>query len=214
MIINQAELKGIYVNSKQLPTEGVPEIALVGRSNVGKSSLINTITNRKKLAKSSSTPGKTRTINFYSINNQWHIVDLPGYGYAKVSKNERAKWKTMVENYIKKREQLRGIIQLIDARHEPMENDILMKQWLSGLGIPILIVATKIDKISRGARRKSIDTIKKALYIDSDDLPLLFSAETGEGKEDIKTAIEELLSYQDYSVIAGSDPQSPPSTTS
>src|SRR5665647_847719 len=146
--IKRAEYSGTFVDIGQLPEGDLPEIALVGRSNVGKSSLINKLVNRKKLAKSSSTPGKTRTINYYLINEQWYLVDLPGYGFAKVSKAEREKWGRMIENYLQNRSQVQGVIQLLDIRHAPNENDILMKNWLQHCDIPILMIATKADKVS------------------------------------------------------------------
>lgn len=193
MIIKQAEFAGVFVDIKKLPEDQLPEIALVGRSNVGKSSMINKIVNRNKLAKSSSTPGKTRTINYYRINNEWYMVDLPGYGYAKVSKEEKARWGKMIENYLSQRKELKGVIQLIDIRHAPSKDDILMKEWLSHVELPILVVATKADKISRGARQKNLSVIRKELKLPVGQVPLSFSAETGEGKEEIKEAIEEIL---------------------
>jgi len=193
MIIKSAEFKGAFVDWNKLPEMDLPEIALVGRSNVGKSSLINKILNRRNLAKSSSTPGKTRTINFYLINQSFHLVDLPGYGYAKVSRTEQQKWGQIIENYLKNRKQLRGVIHLIDIRHEPGENDALMKEWLSHYDIPILLVATKADKISRGARQKHLQAISRKLNLDSDFKPLVFSAQTGEGTKDLHAAIEEVL---------------------
>ncbi len=191
--IKQAEFKGAYVNISSLPEEDLPEIALVGRSNVGKSSLINKTVNRRNLAKSSSTPGKTRTINYYLINRQWYMVDLPGYGFARVSKAEKDKWGKMIEKYLSSRQQLRGVILLLDIRHEPNNNDILMKNWLQHYQIPILLVATKADKISRGARANNLSVIRKALELDIDQTPLCFSAQTGEGAEDLKTVLDEIL---------------------
>ncbi|MEN6348587.1 MAG: ribosome biogenesis GTP-binding protein YihA/YsxC [Syntrophomonas sp.] len=193
LIIKSAEFKGVYIDLNQLPEDGFPEFALVGRSNVGKSSLINKFTNRKKLAKSSSTPGKTRTINYYLINQKWYLVDLPGYGYAKVSKSEKAKWSKMVEQYLSQRRQLRGVIQLLDIRHPPGENDVLMKNWLMDHQIPILVVATKLDKISRSARGKQTAIIRKAFEMQPGEMPLYFSAETGEGVEALKEALQEML---------------------
>lgn len=191
--IKNAEFKGVFVDIKSLPPEQLPEIALVGRSNVGKSSLINKLANHKHLAKSSSTPGKTRTINYYLMNNEWHMVDLPGYGYARASKTEQQKWGRMIEDYLSKREQLRGVIQLLDIRHEPSENDVLMQEWLLHCEIPVLMVATKADKISRGARSKHINTIIRKLNLGKPDSILIFSAETGDGAEEILSAITELL---------------------
>ncbi len=195
MKIKNAEFKGVFVDIKQLPEGELPEIALVGRSNVGKSSLINKLVNRKKLAKSSSTPGKTRTINYYLINDEWHMVDLPGYGYAKVSKVERAKWGNMIESYLSQRQQLKGVLQILDIRHPPSSDDIMMKDWLSHNQIPVLLVATKADKISRGARAKHLAVIRKELKVPPDQLPICFSAETGEGVDEIKEAIQEILNY-------------------
>ena len=193
MRIKSAEFKGVFVDLQALPVEELPEIALVGRSNVGKSSLINKLVNQKHLAKSSSTPGKTRTINYYLINSQWHMVDLPGYGYAKVSKAEQQKWGLMIENYLRERKQLRGVIQLLDIRHEPNENDILMQQWLLHQELPILMVVTKADKVSRGARLNHITAIKRKLKLTGGETTIQFSAETGEGSDEILAAIEELL---------------------
>lgn len=191
--VKKAEFKGAFVDLNKLPEGENPEIALVGRSNVGKSSLINKLVNRKNLAKSSSTPGKTRTINFYMVNESWYLVDLPGYGFAKVSKTEKLKWNKMIENYLSERKQLRGVIQLVDIRHVPTENDILMKEWLMHYQIPLLLIATKADKISRGARQKHLNQIRKAMGLNSGDLLLPFSAETGEGVEEVLAAIEEIL---------------------
>lgn len=196
MLIKNAELKGIFVKMDQLPQEKVAEIALVGRSNVGKSSLINRIVNRKNLARSSSTPGKTRTINFYWVNREWYLVDLPGYGYAKVSKAEKARWGKMIEDYLQKRSQLRGVIQVVDVRHSPSQEDVMMNEWLLHYHIPTLVVATKSDKISRGSRGKNLTVIKKTLQIEAGIEPICFSAQSGEGVEEVRTAIEDLLSSQ------------------
>lgn len=189
--IKQAAYCGSFVSLDQLPPGELPEVALVGRSNVGKSSLINKLVNRKNLAKSSSTPGKTRTINYYLINEDWYMVDLPGYGYAKVSKTEREKWGKMIASYIDKRMQLRGVIQLLDIRHPPSENDRMMNGWLQKSEIPVMIVATKADKLSRGAKQKNLIVIKKSLGLD--DLPLCFSANTGEGLSELAEAIMEII---------------------
>lgn len=191
--VKKAEFKGSFVDLNKLPEGENPEIALVGRSNVGKSSLINKLVNRKNLAKSSSTPGKTRTINFYMVNESWYLVDLPGYGFAKVSKAEKLKWNKMIENYLSGRKQLRGVIQLVDIRHLPTENDVLMKDWLIHYEIPLLLIATKADKISRGARQKHLNQIRKAMGLNPGDLLLPFSAETGEGVEEVLAALEEIL---------------------
>jgi GTP-binding protein len=191
--IKTAEFIGAFVEIKQLPKELIPEIAMVGRSNVGKSSLINKVLNRKRLAKSSSTPGKTRTINYYLVNREWYMVDLPGYGYAKVSKAEKQKWGKMIESYLYKRKQLIGVIQLLDIRHIPNENDMLMQSWLTNYSIPILVVATKADKISKGARQKQISLIRKAMDIRAEVNPIVFSAQTGEGTDEILESINSIL---------------------
>jgi len=193
VLIKSSEFKGAFGDWNRLPEENLPEIALVGRSNVGKSSLINKIVNRKNLAKSSSTPGKTRTINFYLLNNAFNLVDLPGYGYAKVSKAEQQKWGKIIENYLKNRKQLRGAIHLVDIRHEPGNHDVAMKEWLSHYEIPILLVATKADKISRGARQKQLQLISRKLHLNPDVRPLVFSAATGEGAGEIRDAIGEII---------------------
>lgn len=194
MMIKKAEYVGSFVELTALPQGNLPEIALVGRSNVGKSSLINRVANRKGLAKSSSTPGKTRTINYYIINDSWHLVDLPGYGYARVSQQERNRWRKMIEKYLQKREQLKGVIMLLDIRHEPNENDRLMKNWLLESELPLLLIATKADKISRGNRAKHLAQIRRALNLEANDTPIIFSAQTGEGAEEIKDSILGLLS--------------------
>ena len=154
LIVKKAEYMGSFVEMKQLPVGQLPEVALMGRSNVGKSSLINKTVNRKKLAKSSSTPGKTQTMNYYLINEAFYLVDLPGYGYAKVSKTQRRQWQKMIERYLRERQQLKGVILLLDIRHQPGENDLLMTDWLTKMNIPLLVIATKADKISRGTRAK------------------------------------------------------------
>lgn len=189
--IKQAQFVGSFVNLGQLPEGELPEIALVGRSNVGKSSLINKLVNRRNLAKSSSTPGKTRTINYYLINAQWYLVDLPGYGYARVAKTEKEKWGQMIESYLQHRTQLRGVIQLLDIRHAPNENDFLMKNWLQQSGVPLLLVATKADKVSRGARGKNLAVIRKTLNLVQ--APLCFSAQTGEGIAELNAALAAIL---------------------
>lgn len=194
--IKQAEFVGVFVKTEQLPADNKAEIALVGRSNVGKSSLINKLCKQKKLAKSSSTPGKTRTINYYLINKEWYMVDLPGYGFAKVSKAERDRWGKMIENYLGNRPPLRGVILLVDIRHEPTELDKMMKGWLQHYEIPLLIVATKADKISRGARAKHLAVIRRALGLTVEETPLCFSAETGEGAEALLASLEEILSEE------------------
>lgn len=193
MLVKQAQFSGCFVNLNSLPQDQLPEIALVGRSNVGKSSLINKFVNQKGLAKSSSTPGKTRTINYYLINKSWYMVDLPGYGYAKVSQQEKKRWGKMIENYLQGRPQLRGVIMLLDIRHSPNDNDLAMKEWLMHSQIPLLLVATKADKISRGQRLKHLKVINQILGLDDYQTPICFSAQNGDGLELLKEALSDLL---------------------
>ncbi|WP_029522879.1 ribosome biogenesis GTP-binding protein YihA/YsxC [Persephonella sp. KM09-Lau-8] len=175
------------VNPKDYPPPHFPEIAIVGRSNVGKSSLINAIFNRN-IAKVSSSPGKTRLINFFLLNDNIYFVDLPGYGYAAVSKAERQKWKRMIETYFQTRENLSLVIMLVDSRHEPTKLDIMMKEWLESLGIPYVVVATKADKLNQSEKAKAKKIIRKTLGL-SDDFPVFLTS----SKE--KTGIKELMSY-------------------
>lgn len=177
---------------EQYPKHNLPEIALVGRSNVGKSSLINALVNRKNLARESATPGKTRGLNFYNIDQQLYFVDLPGYGYAKVSKAEREFWGRMIETYLITRNQLKLIIMLVDIRHTPSTDDQMMHQWIVSQNKPYLIVATKLDKISRGQIRKRLDDIRTTLELNEAG-PVPFSAETKQGKDEIWAHIREII---------------------
>lgn len=169
MKIKTAEIIISAVAPKQYPEGGLPEIAMVGRSNVGKSSTINTMLNRKKLARVSSSPGKTRTINFYLINQEFHLVDLPGYGYAKVSKTERASWGKIIETYLSTRENLHEVVLLVDIRHKPSEDDKLMYDWIKHYGFGTIVVATKADKISRGNYQKHFKMIREELKMAPED---------------------------------------------
>jgi len=175
------------VSPKDYPPPHYPEIAIVGRSNVGKSSLINAIF-RRNIAKVSSSPGKTRLINFFLLNDSIYFVDLPGYGYASVSKAERQKWKKMIETYFQTRENLSLVIMLVDSRHPPTKLDIMMKEWLEDLGIPYIVVATKSDKLNQSEKAKTIKTIRETL-----DLPKDFPVFLTSSKE--KTGIKELMGY-------------------
>lgn len=193
IVIRKAEYIASAVKSSQYPAGDLPEIAMAGRSNVGKSSLINSFLGRRNLARTGNTPGKTQTINFYLVNDQWFLVDLPGYGYAKVSKKINAQWGPMIEAYLKKRKQLRAVIQIVDIRHAPSVEDIEMQQWLRVMEIPTLVVATKADKIARGQWQKHLNVIAKALDIPDVSLILPFSAQTGIGKEELNESLEEIL---------------------
>lgn len=192
MDVHNVEMVMSAVSASQYPTDGKPEIALVGRSNVGKSSLTNTLIQRKNFARTSSQPGKTQTLNFYDVEDKLYFVDVPGYGYAKVSKAQREAFGVMIEEYITSRKQLRGVISLVDARHEPSEDDISMYEWLHYYNIPILVVATKSDKISRGKFNKAESVIKKALGFDTEDSDFqFFSSETKYGKDEVWHWIEQ-----------------------
>ncbi|MCM6832473.1 ribosome biogenesis GTP-binding protein YihA/YsxC [Leuconostoc mesenteroides] len=192
MDVHNVEMVMSAVSASQYPTDGKPEIALVGRSNVGKSSLTNTLIQRKNFARTSSQPGKTQTLNFYDVEDKLYFVDVPGYGYAKVSKAQREAFGVMIEEYITSRKQLRGVISLVDARHEPSEDDISMYEWLHYYNIPILVVATKSDKISRGKFNKAESVIKKALGFDNEDSDFqFFSSETKYGKDEVWHWIEQ-----------------------
>jgi GTP-binding protein len=193
MIIKQAEMLISAVGPDQYPKEGKPEFALVGRSNVGKSSLINRFVQRKSLARTSSSPGKTQTLNFYEINQSWLFVDLPGYGYAKTSKTERARWGKFIEQYLNERQELIGVLQCIDLRHPPMASDQAMMQWLRHYDFPIAVIGTKADKLSRGSWAKQVQIIRKTLELGKDVPVIVYSAETGQGRDDLALWIQERL---------------------
>jgi GTP-binding protein len=185
MRITSAEFVTSAVTPAQFPTNLGPEIAFLGRSNVGKSSLINALLNRRGLAKTSSTPGKTRTINFFRINAAFGFVDLPGYGWAQVSRAERESWGPMVAQFFQTRQKLEGLVQLIDIRHAPSADDQRTRSWLLQWQRPLLVVATKADKIGRTQRPSHLKRIAETLNLDADAPLLVFSAQTGEGKEKI-----------------------------
>jgi len=179
MIIHSAEFMLGAAWAKQFPQDNLPEIAFVGRSNVGKSSLINKLLGRKQLARVSNKPGKTRQINFYLINESFRFADLPGYGYAKVSHNEREEWRKLVETFLRSRPCLRGVIQIVDARHPDQQSDMTLSRFLFSLGVRSWIVANKMDKLKRMERVESLKTIKESHGKDA----ISVSAETGEGIE-------------------------------
>jgi GTP-binding protein len=171
------------VKPEQYPETDLPEFALAGRSNVGKSSFINKMLNRKGLARISSKPGKTQTLNFYLINEILHFVDVPGYGYAKVSKSERAAWGRMIETYFTTREQLRAVVLIVDLRHPPTSDDVMMYDFLKHYEIPCIVIATKADKIPKGKWQKHLKVTRETLDLDKNDHMIVFSSETGEGKD-------------------------------
>ncbi|MCX7950332.1 MAG: ribosome biogenesis GTP-binding protein YihA/YsxC [Clostridiales bacterium] len=197
MIIRKAEIACIAATKEQYPQEGYPEVAFAGRSNVGKSSLINTLVNRRSLARTSSTPGKTRTINFYNINDAIYLVDLPGYGYAKVSKEEKKKWSGMIEGYLNNRQELKTVILLVDIRHEPTNDDKLMLEWMRNSGKDIVVVATKADKLSKNEMMKHVPMVKKALNLTANDKFIAFSSQTKQGKEELWEIIKTACGYVD-----------------
>ena len=193
MIIKEAELEAVAVKASQYPTDDTPEIAFAGRSNVGKSSLLNLLTNRKSLARVSGSPGKTRTINFYRVNKQFRIVDLPGYGYAKVSKSMSKDWGPMMEEYFQKRQGLKKVIQLVDIRHAPSAQDVQMYEYLRHYGFDGIVVATKADKVSRNELQKCISVIRKTLQLKSEDLVIPVSALKRSGHDKLLDVMETLL---------------------
>ncbi len=193
MKIRKAQLEKIAVNKKQYPSPHLPEIAFAGRSNVGKSSFINSMVNRKDLARISGKPGKTRTINFYNINDQFRFVDLPGYGYAKVSKAEKEKWGHIIEEYLSSRENLIEVILLVDIRHEPTELDLMMYNWIKFFGYSGLVIATKADKIPKGKYQSHINMIKNKLNIEDLELIIPYSSTKNINKDLIWEILEDRL---------------------
>lgn len=197
MIIKNVNLETVCGITSKLPENMLPEVAFAGKSNVGKSSLINALMNRKALARTSSQPGKTQTINFYNVNGAIYFVDLPGYGFAKVSEEVKAKWGKMIENYLHKSKQLKAVFLLIDIRHEPGNNDKVMYQWIVKQGYSPVIVATKLDKIKRSQIEKQLKLIRTALQTDKDTLIIPFSAESKQGREEIYDIIEGFLTKEE-----------------
>ena len=185
MIINKAELTHVAVKPGQYPDAGLAEAAFVGKSNVGKSSLINVMLSRRSLARTSQTPGKTRTINFYNVEDALVFVDLPGYGYAKVSREVSAGWGSMIEGYLRKRQQLKAIVMLVDIRHEPGASDVQMYQWLRHYEYRMVVAATKADKISRGQVPKHCAAIRKGLGMEEGEALIPFSSRTKAGRDEL-----------------------------
>lgn len=193
MVIKSLSLETVCGITSKLPENDKPEIAFAGKSNVGKSSLINALMNRKSFARTSSQPGKTQTINFYNINDAMYCVDLPGYGFAKVSKEVQEKWGKMIENYLHKSKMLKAVFLLIDIRHEPGANDRNMYQWILANGYEPIIIATKLDKISKGQVQKHVKIIKNALNVTQNTVVIPFSATTKQGRDEIWNLIDELV---------------------
>ena len=192
MIIRKAELETVCGITSTLPENVLPEFAFAGKSNVGKSSLINGLLNRRALARTSSQPGKTQTINFYNVNDTLYFVDLPGYGYAKVSVEVKAKWGKMIERYLKKSKMLKCIFLLIDIRHEPSANDKMMYDWIVSNGYQPVIIATKLDKLKRSQVQKQVKIVREGLGLEKEDILIPFSAETKQGRDEIWALIESL----------------------
>lgn len=192
MVIKNVSLEIVCGITSKIPDTGRPEVAFAGKSNVGKSSLINGLMNRKSLARTSAQPGKTQTINYYNINGQMYLVDLPGYGYARVSLEEKARWGKMVENYLHVSQNLRAVFLLVDIRHDPSENDKTMYRWILEMGYQPIIIATKLDKLKRSQVQKQIKAIREGLRLRPDSVLIPFSAETKQGREEIWTLIDGL----------------------
>ncbi len=193
MIITKAELEAVAVKASQYPADILPEIAFAGRSNVGKSSLLNLLTGRKSLARVSQSPGKTRTINFYRANDAFRIVDLPGYGYAKVSRTATREWGPMMEEYFSSRRGLKKVVQLVDIRHAPSAQDVQMYEYLRHYGLDGIVVATKADKVSRNEAQKCLAVIRRTLSLGPEDLVIPVSALKRSGQEELLRVMEELL---------------------
>ena len=191
--INEPFLERMAVDEKSYPKDGLKEIVLVGRSNVGKSSFINALTNRKKLAYTSSSPGKTRTINFYNMDNKFRIVDLPGYGYAKISMKEREKWKKIIEEYLVKSQNIALICQIIDIRHEPTKLDLMMYDYIRSTGTDYLIIANKLDKLKSSQVLKQVSIINKSLHDLDKGLLIPFSSQDKIGVKEVLNKFEEII---------------------
>ncbi|WP_100331754.1 ribosome biogenesis GTP-binding protein YihA/YsxC [Bacillus xiapuensis] len=196
MKVNQVELVISAVKPEQYPDDCLPEFALAGRSNVGKSSFINKMISRKSMARISSKPGKTQTLNFYKIEEALYFVDVPGYGFAKVSKKEREAWGRMIETYLTTREQLKACVLIVDLRHPPTEDDVMMYSFLKHYGIPAVVVATKADKIPKGKWQKHLKAVKEKLEFEETDDMAVFSSETGQGKEEVWKMLKRRMNNQ------------------
>ena len=193
MVIKNVSLETVIGVTSPIPKNQLIEIAFAGKSNVGKSSLINALMNRKSLARISAQPGKTQTINFYNVNHQLYFVDLPGYGYAKVSLEEKEKWGKMVEKYLHQSKMLRAVFLLVDIRHEPSANDKQVYEWIRANGFQPIIIATKADKIKRSQLQKQVKIVKTGLGIKGNDVIIPFSALSKQGKEEIYARIDQIL---------------------
>lgn len=198
MVIKQVNLETVCGYTSKLPENTLPEIAFAGKSNVGKSSLINALMNRKSLARTSAQPGKTQTINFYNINEAMYLVDLPGYGYAKASESEKQKWGEMIENYLHTSKQLRAVFLLIDIRHAPSANDRMMYDWMVYQGFDPIIIATKLDKIKRSQIQKQVKLVREGLGMEKESVLIPFSAQTKQGREEIWDLMDSIVESKAY----------------
>lgn len=190
MIVKALSLETVCGITSKLPENTHPEVAFAGKSNVGKSSLINALVNRKSFARTSSEPGKTQTINFYNVNNELYLVDLPGYGYARTSMETREKWGKMIEKYLHTSKMLKAVFLLVDIRHEPSQNDVNMFDWIKYQGFTPVVIATKADKLKRSQLPRQIKLVRETLGMEQDEVLIPFSAETKQGKEEIWKIIE------------------------
>ena len=190
MVIKNVNLETVCGITSNLPVNDKPEIAFAGKSNVGKSSLINSLVNRKALARTSSQPGKTQTINFYNINEEMYLVDLPGYGYAKVSESEKVKWGQMIERYLHTSQQLKAVFLLIDIRHDPSANDKMMYNWIVDMGYDPIIIATKLDKLKRSQVQKHVKMLREGLDLVPGTQIIPFSSSTKQGRDEVWELIE------------------------
>ncbi|MDO4304048.1 MAG: ribosome biogenesis GTP-binding protein YihA/YsxC [Bacillota bacterium] len=197
MVIKNVNLETVCGITSKLPENEHMEFAFAGKSNVGKSSLINGLMNRKSLARTSAQPGKTQTINFYNINDQMYFVDLPGYGYAKVSEQEKEKWGKMIENYLHKSKRLKAVFLLIDIRHEPSGNDKMMYDWILHQGFEPVIIATKLDKINRSQIQKQLKVIREGLKVVKNTIIIPYSAQTKQGREEIYELLDSYLEAEE-----------------
>lgn len=197
MVIKNVELETVCGVTSTLPDNQLPEVAFAGKSNVGKSSLINALMMRKSLARTSAQPGKTQTINFYNINKVIYLVDLPGYGYAKASEKEKEAWGRMIENYLNTSEKLRAVFLLVDIRHKPSANDKQMFDWMKYVGYDPIVIATKLDKIKRSQKDKQIKLIREGLEADKDTIIVPFSAETKQGRDIIWDFMDQVIENEE-----------------
>ena len=193
MVIKNVRLETVIGVTSKIPQNVMPEIAFAGKSNVGKSSLINALMNRKSLARTSAQPGKTQTINFYNINDALYFVDLPGYGYAKARQQEKEKWGKMIEKYLRQSKVLKTVFLLVDIRHDPSANDKIMYEWILSNGFHPIIIATKADKINRSQLQKQLKAVRQGLNVDKDTIVIPFSAQTKQGREEIYELIDHMI---------------------